>query len=56
MRVADPVVSSSIRCASTFERHRSGNLHRLYCGPFGFAQHHNQLAKGDVRSDIYLSA
>ena len=33
MRVADLLVSDSIRLASTFERYRAGNLHRLYCRP-----------------------
>jgi hypothetical protein len=56
MRVADLLVSDSIHRASTFERDRVGNVHRLYRRPFNFPQSHYHLAEGDVRSRIHRSA
>jgi len=44
MRVADFLVSSRIRHASTFEYDRIGNLHRLYRRPFSFPQNLYHLA------------
>jgi hypothetical protein len=56
MRVADLLVSSGIRYASTFERHRVGELHGLHRSPFSFPQDHYHLAKGVVCYCLHLSA
>ncbi len=56
MRVADHLVSNSIRLASTFERYRISNVHRLYRRPFSFPKNPNPVAKGAVRFCIHLSA
>jgi hypothetical protein len=56
MRVADHLVSSSICCASAFERNRILILYGLYRGPFSFPQNHYQIATGDVRFRVSGSA
>jgi hypothetical protein len=56
MRVADLLVGNGIRCASTFERYRVGDMHSLHRGPFSFPQNHDNLATGDVRLCLHFSA
>jgi hypothetical protein len=56
MRVADHLVGNSVRCASTFERYRVGNVHFLHRRPFSFPQNPNHIAKGAVRFCIHLFA
>jgi len=55
MRVADLLVSNGIRCASTFDRYRVGDVHAVHRSAFSFPQNHNNLAKGDVPSCRHLS-
>ena len=56
MLVADLLVGTSIRRASTFERGRVVNVYCLYRCPFGFSANCYHLAKGDVRFCLQLSA
>ena len=56
MRVADFLVSNSIRHASTFEPYRVVDVYRLYRRPFSFAANCYRLTKSDVRFGLDLSA
>jgi hypothetical protein len=56
MPTADYLVSHSIRYASTFERHRVGELHGLCRSPFSFPQNNCPFAKGDICYGLHLSA
>ncbi len=56
MRVADLLVGIGIRRASTFERYRVVDMYGLYRCPFSLPTNCYQLAKGDVRFCLHLSA
>jgi hypothetical protein len=56
MRAADLLVGISIRRASTFERYRVVDLYRLYRSAFSFSANRDDLAAGDVRFSLHLSA
>jgi len=54
MRVADLLVSNSIRRASTFERYRVGNVFGRRRRSFNFPQDGCHPTEGRVRSSIRL--